>query len=386
MHLNKKTRIIAAIGALLIPHLGMAAEAVEGEKSANYNMTLLSLIGLMIILLFVIGVLGSTLRQLSFVVREKMKKERQSGSGIAKSIVAILLFTGMSFSALAQGAEEVKVPEPASISGIATSDFYLIISIIGLELLVIFALTIYINILLKIIKSNPETEAAAKSAPKRSWFWDNFNSAASIEKEKDVLLDHNYDGIQELDNSLPPWWKYGFYLTIVIGIIYLYRYHVSHDAPSSQEEYAAEMQKGEEAKAAYLAKSANNVDENNVIVLNEAADLSAGKEVFIKNCAPCHLADGGGTVGPNLTDDYWLHGGGIKDIFKSIKYGWQDKGMKSWKDDMSPRQIQQVSSFIKSLKGTHPATPKAPQGELYVEATDVKTDSVEIKTDTTKVK
>ena len=163
-------------------------------------------------------------------------------------------------------------------------------------------------------------------------------------------------------------------------MIYLYRFHISHDGLSQLDEYTEEMQKGEEEKAEYLAKSANNVDENTVVLLTAASDIASGRETFVKTCAACHLADGGGTVGPNLTDNYWLHGGGIKDIFKSIKYGWQEKGMKSWKDDLSPKQIQEVASFIKSLHGTHPATPKAPQGEIYIEAgQDTKADSV--KTD-----
>jgi len=225
------------------------------------------------------------------------------------------------------------------------------------------------NSLLKVIRKTPELESRAKAIVKRSWFWDTFNKAASIEKEHDILLDHNYDGIQELDNSLPPWWKYGFYLTIVVACIYFYRFHISHDGMSQHEEYVAEMEKGEQDKAAYLAKSANNVDESSVTMLTDPGSITAGKELFEKNCAPCHLPDGGGVVGPNLTDDYWLHGGSIKDIFKSIKYGWQDKGMKSWKDDFSPKQIQELASFVKSLKGTHPATPKAPQGELYIEST-----------------
>ncbi|MCY1542133.1 cytochrome c oxidase, cbb3-type, subunit III [compost metagenome] len=133
------------------------------------------------------------------------------------------------------------------------------------------------------------------------------------------------------------------------------------------EEYAIEVQKGEAAKLAYLASAANNVDENTVTTLTDAADIEAGKTVFVQVCAACHGADGGGSVGPNLTDDYWLHGGGIKDIFRTITVGVQDKGMKSWKEDYSPKQIQQIASYIKTLHGTKPSTPKASQGELYIE-------------------
>ena len=254
------------------------------------------------------------------------------------------------------------------------------------ELIIILALAVFIRVLVRSIMAKPELTQEEKAAiVQKSWFWDKFNRAVPVEKEKDLLLDHNYDGIRELDNSLPPWWIYGFYLTIIVAVIYLYRFHVSHDGLSQTEEYAVEMQKGEEDKAAYLAQSSNNVDENSVVLLTDAASISAGHEIFAKNCVACHLPDGGGVVGPNLTDDYWLHGGSIKDIFKTIKYGWQDKGMKSWKDDLSPRDIQLVASFVKSLRGTHPATPKAPQGDLYIEAsTTGKTgDSTKITTDST---
>jgi cytochrome c oxidase cbb3-type subunit III len=127
------------------------------------------------------------------------------------------------------------------------------------------------------------------------------------------------------------------------------------------------MAKAEEQKAAYLKKSANNVDENSVKVMTDAADLASGEKVFIQNCGACHGKAGEGIVGPNLTDDYWLHGGSIKDVFKTIKYGWPEKGMRSWKDDLSPVQIAQVSSWIKSKHGSNPPNAKAQQGELYKE-------------------
>ena len=129
------------------------------------------------------------------------------------------------------------------------------------------------------------------------------------------------------------------------------------------------MQEAEQQREAYLAKAKNNVDENTVKQLTDASDLDAGKKAFTTMCAACHAADGGGGVGPNLTDEYWLHGGSVKDIFKTITYGWPDKGMKSWKDDYSPLQIQQLTSYVMSLHGTKPATPKEAQGEIY-KATD----------------
>lgn len=372
MHLNKRIFAISAISALLLPQLCLAAASAD-DKQVNYNITLLCLVGLIVILLFVIGMLGGTLRQLSFVVKErnyrekKEQQEKQQSSGTGKTVMMLLLFLFSAAGAFAATTPEATAPpSPEFISGIPIMDFYFIVCMLALELCVIFALTFYIHQLLKVIRKE-DLEVTAKVA-RKSWFWDKLNSASTIEKEKDIMLDHDYDGIHELDNNLPPWWKYGFYLTIVVGVIYIYRFHVSHEGMSQEQEFVEEMQKGEEAKAAYLAQSANNVDESNVVQLTGGGDVAEGKEIFTKNCAPCHLADGGGSVGPNLTDDYWLHGGAVKDIFKSIKYGWQDKGMKSWKDDLSPKQIQLLASFIKSLKGTHPVTPKAPQGDLYIEA------------------
>jgi cytochrome c oxidase cbb3-type subunit 3 len=371
MLFNKKTSLLT-VAAIMLTACTLQAAETSSAGNDGYNTTLISLVSLILILLFVIGVLAGTLRQLTYVTREKMYKEKKDKNNTLK---ILLLFVATTFSALAAtAADAVEVaPAPAiqSIDGIPVEEFYVIISVIALELLVIGALMIFINVLLRIIRNTPEMEQKAQEMAKKSWFWDNFNKAASLEKEQEVLLDHNYDGIQELDNSLPPWWKYGFYLTIVVGVIYIYRFHFSHDGMSQQEEYLAEMQQGEEDKAAYLAKSANNVDENTVVYLTDAASIAAGKEMYGKSCVACHLADGGGSVGPNLTDEYWIHGGSIKDIFKTLKYGWQEKGMKSWKDDYSPKQLQEIASFVKSLKGAKSATPKEAQGEIYIEAGEV---------------
>jgi cytochrome c oxidase cbb3-type subunit 3 len=313
---------------------------------------------------------------LSFVAREKVRKEKGMDP-LVKTLILMVAAAVSGGSAFAEEAvDKTHTQLPVSIGGLPAGEFYTLLVVLGLELVVIFMLSAYIQMLIRVIRNQPEIKA--KVVAKKSWFWDKFNKAASLEKEQDILLDHNYDGIQELDNSLPPWWIYGFYLTIFVSVIYIYRYHISHDGASQQEEFVAEMQKGEEEKAEYLAKSANNVDENTVVFMGDAAELAQGKDLFIKACVACHLADGGGSVGPNLTDEYWLHGGGIKDVFKSIKYGWQDKGMKSWKDDYSPKQIQQLASFVASLKGTHPAAPKAPQGDIYITAT-----TVTVATDTT---
>ena len=136
-------------------------------------------------------------------------------------------------------------------------------------------------------------------------------------------------------------------------------------------------------KAEYLKGAANKVDENSVVLLTNDAALGEGKKLFVASCSPCHGAEGQGVVGPNLTDDYWLHKGGLKDVFKTIKYGVQEKGMKAWKEDFSPVQIAELASYIKSLHGSKPAGAKDPQGELYTEDSSEKPDST--KTDSKDV-
>lgn len=191
-----------------------------------------------------------------------------------------------------------------------------------------------------------------------------------IEEEGEIDLDHDYDGIRELDNNLPPWWLYGFYITIIFAVIYLLRYHVFQSAPLPLEEYEIEMAEAEEARQEYLKTAANMVDETSVTMIAEGPRLEAGAAIYKANCAVCHAADGGGGVGPNLTDNYWIHGGDIKDVFSTVKYGVPAKGMISWKDQLNPAQMQNVSSYILTLVGTDAANPKEPQGELYTPATE----------------
>jgi cytochrome c oxidase cbb3-type subunit 3 len=208
-----------------------------------------------------------------------------------------------------------------------------------------------------------------------------------MEEEAKIDTGHSYDGIRELDNVTPPWFTTAFLLTIVFGLVYLYRYHVAHSAPLQVEEFKTEMAVAEADKVKFLATQSNNVDESNVKELG-AADIAEGKKIFTEKCVACHQAHGGsmpGGVGPNLTDDYWLHGGSIVDVFKTIKYGWPEKGMISWKDQMTPNQMAQTASFVLSLKGTNPPNAKEPQGELYTAVAAAAKDTTTTK-DTITVK
>ena len=188
-----------------------------------------------------------------------------------------------------------------------------------------------------------------------------------FDDERDLLMDHEYDGIQELNNKLPPWWVGLFYITIAIAVWYFPYYHM-YSGWSSAKEYSEEMAAAAVEIKAYQDANGGAITEETVELLKDEAALAAGKALYDKNCVACHLADGGGLVGPNLTDKFWLHGGGVKNVFKTIKYGVPDKGMVSWKASMTPNQIQQVASYILvSLQGTTPATPKAAEGEEYTE-------------------
>jgi cytochrome c oxidase cbb3-type subunit 3 len=253
------------------------------------------------------------------------------------------------------------------VNGLSDTAFYFMISVIGVEILVILYLVYNINKLLK-----REAAAAAVSEdverirPVFSFgkWWTKVNRFRPAEEEAGMDMGHDYDGIRELDNKLPPWWLYGFYCTMIFGVIYLWRYHVAHTAPLPAEEYRIAVQEAAIQKEVFLKKAANSVDENTVKLLTGAADLEAGKAVFETTCFACHGKSGEGGVGPNLTDAYWLHGGSIEEVFKTIKYGWPDKGMKSWKDDFSPVQIARIASYVKSLEGTNPPNAKPPQGVL----------------------
>ncbi|MBL0343539.1 MAG: c-type cytochrome [Bacteroidetes bacterium] len=225
---------------------------------------------------------------------------------------------------------------------------------------------------------------------KKETFWSKLNAklndAVPVEKEADVLLDHDYDGIKELDNNLPPWWKYGFYMTIVFAFIYMIHYHVVGAGNVQLDEYNEQLAEADIQKQARLKLAANNVDENSVTKMLSDADIASGNKIFIEKCLVCHGKLGEGIVGPNLTDNYWIHGGGIKDIFKIVKYGFPSKGMISWQSQLNPIQMQQVSSYILTLAGTNPPNAKAPQGDLYSETGSAVADTSATQVvDTTKV-
>lgn len=208
-------------------------------------------------------------------------------------------------------------------------------------------------------------------------FWERMKEKMSdivpVENEKTILLEHDYDGIQELDNNLPPWWLYGFYFTIIFGIFYIGYYHYYDGGYGQIQEYEDNVAMAEIAVSKYLEKQSNSIDEANLEALTDIESIVQGQAIFTANCIACHMKGGGGSpisVGPNLTDAYWIHGGDITSVFKTIKYGVPEKGMIAWKAQLKPADMHRVASYILSLQGTNPPNAKEPQGELYVAAAE----------------
>ena len=210
---------------------------------------------------------------------------------------------------------------------------------------------------------------AEREQPSKLWLWikstyKKLLKSKPIEEEHEIILDHNYDGIRELDNALPPWWVYSFYVTIIFGFVYMAKYHI-FNGENQYEELETEYAEAKIAIEEYKKTAKDLVDFNTVEVLTDAGDLSAGKKIFDQNCVACHKADGGGGIGPNLTDEYWILGGGIKNIFKTISEGGRDgKGMIAWKQNLKPSEMAQVASYLLQFQGTTPAEPKAPEGDI----------------------
>lgn len=261
---------------------------------------------------------------------------------------------------------------------------YIVLGLIFATVILVAMVGIYMIRIINLLTAQAEKERAEKLGiayvPRPTW-WSRFNktvnAAVPVAEEQSIELDHDYDGIKELDNHLPPWWKWLFVGTIIWGTIYLFVYHVSSDMPLQLQEYENELTRAEEAAVRLAASQPQAaIDENTLVYAADEAILRNGKIVFTTNCVACHNSTGGGNaIGPNLTDAYWLHGGEIKNIFATVKNGVVEKGMPAWGKAMSPKDVRDVTFYVMSLQGTNPPNAKAPQGELFTPA-PVKTDTV----------
>ncbi|WP_298898748.1 cbb3-type cytochrome c oxidase N-terminal domain-containing protein [uncultured Psychroserpens sp.] len=286
--------------------------------------------------------------------------------------------------------------EPAFIAEPLVSLFLVLV------FLILVAIEAIVGALDNVLYQSLDAEAKARYEAKRaappkfiSWIKELYKKSLGqkpIEEEHDIILDHNYDGIKELDNDLPPWWLYGFYASIIFGFVYMAKYHI-FNGPDQYQELEANIVQANIELEEYRKNAKNLVDFNTVTVLTDPADLASGKEIFELNCVACHAIDGGGGIGANLTDKYWILGGGINNVFKTVSEGGRDgKGMIAWNQNLSPAEIAQVSSYVLQFQGTTPEKPKASEGEIWVdesaaseeetEATDtIAPETIEVQTD-----
>jgi cytochrome c oxidase cbb3-type subunit 3 len=378
---------VVTIATVLFAQNMMAQDAqavVPSTPASTYYALRYTLLATAILLMIIVIALAYVLNNLASVYLQSWKRDAKN---TAKSVVGI----GVLLSLISQGAQaQDAAATPALTFGIDLAsmpvDIYVLMFAVLVEMIMVYGL---VNSIFRLLRQAEEEFPAADApvVPEKTFF-QTINQTVAIEDEHTIDLQHDYDGIRELDNKVPSWWMMSFYGSILFGVIYLIRMYGTQTLPTQLEELAEANKAAEVQKAEYLKLAANNVDENSV-KLADAAGIAAGKDLFMANCVACHGRGGEGTVGPNLTDDYWLHKGGLKNIFYTIKYGWAEKGMKSWKDDFSPSQIANIASFVTTLHGTNPPNPKEKQGELWTESGAATSDSTAVVaavSDTSKTK
>lgn len=284
-----------------------------------------------------------------------------------KKLPLTIVVSAIATSAWSQPAESSFLADPML-------PVYAIAAALILVLLIVVFVGVYAIRTINLLADQAERLKAGKSGAQyqeRASWWsrlmEKMNASVPVESEKEIELDHSYDGIRELDNHLPPWWKWLFYATIAFSVVYMIVYHISGTLPLQHDEYRRELAMADEQVRLYRASQPQAViDENKLEYTADPVAIEKGKNIFLSNaCGGCHRNDGGGnTIGPNLTDHYWLHGGDVKSVFATIRDGVVEKGMPAWGKSMSAEDVKNVTFFVISLRGTNPPDAKAPQGEL----------------------
>jgi cytochrome c oxidase cbb3-type subunit 3 len=348
---------------MLVLSYPVMAQTNGGANSENQLLYGL-LISLAVLFLVIIMILNNAIKGLA-----ENKSLWKSRFGKGGTTILALLF---SISAL----DSVAVSPDATVIGVLSkfsSTFWLLVCVdIFLALIIIVQLRIFKGLIDGLKEPVAEEDVDAVLTEEAPGFMDKvmqmLNRSVPVEQEADVLTDHDYDGIRELDNVLPPWWVAMFYGCIVFAFVYLVHYHVLGTGKLQIAEFEQNVMEAEEQVAAFMALQTGLVDETSVTLLTDQSRLKSGADIYSANCVACHGALGEGGVGPNFSDQYWIHGGSINDVFKTIKYGVPSKGMISWKTQLSASQMQDVASYIFSFQGTNPPNGKAPEGDLYTPA------------------
>ena len=369
------TQGIGLVSAILFMANPSFAAVTDTNQSGGMSNTSIFYILCLLAIIILVGIFFLTnsvkdLMQSEFYKKKIYEQEEKKRSGNKTIISTLLVLIGVPF---ASNAMSVAAPEAAANANDFPLTWVWMMVIVNLILLgvVFYVRNLFYQILRSVkpkkvvVKDGVEVEV--KETNKITQL---LTDAVPIEKEHEIMMDHEYDGIHELDNNMPPWWLWSFYASIVFAVIYLFNYHIIESSPLQLEEYNISMEEGDKAVAEYLVSQKLNVDENSVVVMTEPTDISAGKGIFDKKCVVCHGAKGEGVIGPNLTDEFWLHGGDIQSIFKIVKYGVVEKGMQAWDGELNPVEMQQVSSYIKSIKGLAIGEGKEPQGDKFVEGSE----------------
>jgi cytochrome c oxidase cbb3-type subunit III len=293
-----------------------------------------------------------------------------------KFIAPAMLLLLAAMPAMAQSLGNPNEPYTFSslVSSLGDTLLYIILSI---SLLMLFLVTvIYFSVMRlrdKILaETHPEYEAKSQQS-----LWARVFEVSPTSADKDVMLDHSYDNIVELNNPIPRWFMVLFYSTVVFAVVYLLNYHVFKSSKLQLAEYETEVEQAQIAYQAYLKEAGDKINPETVTLLTDKDEVEKGKEMFLRpgSCYSCHGKNGEGNIGPNLTDEYWIHGGGIKNVFKTISEGAPNTTMVSWKKKFSPLEIQQIASYVISLEGSKPDKAKEPQGEKWLDGATAPADT-----------
>jgi len=367
---------IPLVALSLLSSLSVMAQDKAAQTAAPVAENASMFTGSSILLLLTIFTLSAVIYILGRIVKNLIESDTQEiakQNKISKGLLTLVAFMMLSVSSFAQDAKAaVATTQSSTVFGMDATLFWVMISVLFFEFIVVMYLCKILYVFL--VRKNL-IQPYSIVVPKWLQFQSMMGNDIPLEKDAELLINHDYDGIQELDNGMPPFLKYIFIVTIIAAVMYWINYHVLYASPSQSEEYQNELIQAEIQKAEYLKIAGNNVDENTVKLV---ADVSAGAKIFATNCVACHGDKGQGGVGPNLTDNAWLHGGDIKSIFKTLKYGVVAKGMRAWQSEIKPSDMQSLASYVLTeFKDKNVAGGKAPQGIVETAAaTTVVADSV----------
>ncbi len=339
-----------------------AEQVAEIQKSKNWTNQIIFWILVLVAVSLLLGIVSIS-KTIETYLTLSLKKNGKKGDGedkkgkgniVATIVTLIMLLTPFSGFSLSFSFDQDGWLIVSDVDNIVllVGDFLLLFVLLDHKKTLKMAISQYDESLIKTCCEEEKEESIMHI----------LTGAVAIEDEASILMDHDYDGIRELDNNLPPWWLWSFYISIVFAIVYLIHYHVAKTGDLQTVEYEKSVAAAQVEVDKYMASMAMNVDENNVTILTESADIQNGASLYKINCVVCHKDGGEGLIGPNLTDDFWINGdGSVNEVFKMIKYG-NANGMPEHQSKLNPLELQQVASFVLQMEFKE---GKEPEGKEY---------------------